>query len=585
MNNYYNKIAKYALFCGIVLGMSACSSKNDQQNGVEINGTNLIVDIAGITEYVSDEVAIPSMASTGKQEISGVESQLVSLIAEEEMVTHDDFDALVTFEKETPSPAGNGKMASAGDLKPQLKAAKTPMAKDVQYRLVIYDAADVNHAAPPAVNEVLTSGAVSPAAIKIDAGKNYRWYAFSINTTTVPSVNNGVVAKADLLNKDVLWASGTFTTQVGNNNLAITFRRNTTRINVEINSLGTFGVIEGVPQLQLLTGANSVLKSGDLNLFDGSYSNVGAISAADPAVSSASSTLKTYSVYTVDHTTSIPANTFKVMLGGFKILKRDNSVANPNNNNSNSSYVTYSSTTSSINNAVFTFQMGSTYKATIKLIESPVIVSGVKWARSNYKAYDGNIGGYGHYFMADPLNNLDAATGIGMTGNGNYYFALNKLETDRCAKVFPENTWRMPTKAEFETLSAYITNPTWSGTKVFQLNTLPNVSPTGRGNGYLALVYHDANTVINTGYPTYAQKFTVPIAGYNDNGVTSGYNIVNGVKKTVKAGYWTKDGATYGKQDFYSYEFTGSSTSPSVIWGGNKVSTADDLMSIRCVRR
>ncbi|MFD2557068.1 fibrobacter succinogenes major paralogous domain-containing protein [Sphingobacterium tabacisoli] len=588
MDTSYKGIIKYLLFCVACSGVAGCSTKSEINNVGDNEGTNLIVNIVGIVEYLPDEKAIPVLASVGNKGNVEKEIESISLIAEEEMVSHDDFDALVSFERENVLLQGiHTERASINDFKLRANAAKKPMGNGIQYRLVIYDATDVNHASAPAVNTVLTSGGTLPVPIKIDAGKSYNWYAFSINTTTVPNIVAGVVAKADLQNKDVLWASGTFITQFGDNNLSITLRRNNTRVDVEINSLGAFGVIDGVPKLKVLTGTNSVLKNGDLNIFDGTYSNIAEFSAGDIEVSSPSSTLKVYSLYTVDHTTSIPANTLKLNMDGFKILKRDGAaVHNANNNNSNSSYVTYSSTTSSINNVAFTFQQGGTYKVTVKLIESPVIVAGVKWARSNYKAYDGNIGGYGHYFMADPMNNLDGGTGIGEAGNGNYYYGANKLDTDRCAKVFPANTWRMPTKAEFETLSAYVTNPTWTGSRIYEANTVSNVAPTGRGNGYLALQYHDANTVINTGYPLHAQKFTIPMAGHNDNGLSSGYNIANGVKKTIKSGYWTKDGSTYAKQDFYSYEFTGNtSSSPSIIWGGNKAPAAGELMSIRCVRR
>ncbi|WP_214656443.1 hypothetical protein, partial [Sphingobacterium mizutaii] len=171
------------------------------------------------------------------------------------------------------------------------------------------------------------------------------------------------------------------------------------------------------------------------------------------------------------------------------------------------------------------------YTVNIKLIESAVNVAGVQWARSNVKGYDLNIGsGNKYFFMADPMNNLD---------NGYVPFYWNNLSTDICTEVFPAGTWRLPTKSEFEKLLGA------TATTVFSPNTLIfNGVPAALGNGFLGIQYSDTNTVINTGYPVYGQKLTLPMSGYHDAGKTSGYNItLNIPKQKIEAGYWTKDGS------------------------------------------
>lgn len=574
-NNFIRLLSYWAFLVGVIAILDACSSRDNGETIAETKGTTLSVNIAGIADYTTTEPLASNTRSVGANSPS-------SIIAKEKMVSFDGFDALVSAEKQASfsnTGATDNAVASASSKVVTPMASTTGMDTGKQYRLLIYDATDVNHTSPPVIDVVLTSGSAPGSPIKIDAGKDYNWYAISINQGSVPAVNNGVVDKSGLMNKDVLWAKGTFMAQYGNNNLSITFRRNTTRVQVEVNSLGMFGTINGSPQFDLLAGTNSILKSGDLNVFDGSYANVTAFTATPINYNPTNYTIYTYDLYTIDNTTNIAVNNLNVKLGGFNILKQDYNTVNNTNNNNNQSIVNYSSSTAPINNtSAFTFSQGNSYKVTVKLVESAVTVGGVKWARSNLKGYDGRLGAYANapFLMADPMNNLDNAFG---TSSGNFYWS--NLTTDICANVFPKGTWRLPTKADFENIR--YANPI----SVFSANTLSNVNPTGRGNGFFGVQYSDASTVINSGYPQYAQRLVFPIAGYNDNGITSGYNITLNVSKgPMETGYWTKDGNVYGKQRFYTignYTYRGSGD-PSIYWGGNVTPTSGQQLSIRCVR-
>jgi len=583
MRSNFKRLAQLCLALGgMSIAFSACSSKDKEEIILNSTGTTLSVRVAGIA--FASEIALKG---SSKGRVANDLSQAV--IAEEKMISFDGFDAMVSMEKQsdpesetiTKGTAGAGPAALAS------MASTTGMASGIQYRLLIYDAADVDHTGAPIANVVLTSGASNTAPIEIDANKTYNWYAFSTNAAgNVPDVKNGLVNKEELKNKDVLWANGSFKSNSGSNNLAITFKRNTTRIQVEINSLGAFGTIEGAPQMDLMAGTSSILKHGDLNIFDGEYNNVTSYTASTAVVKPTNYTVYGYSLYTIDNTTKVEANALNLKLGGFRILKKDYGTVSNTNNNNNNSFVNYNASTAAIKNTSdITFLRGTTYKIPVKLVESAVNVAGVKWGRSNLKAFDTRINGYFYpfSFMADPLNNVDRNQAV-----GTYYFP--SINHDVCRDVYPKGTWRMPTKEEFNKLRALI------GEQVFSPNTRPNVNPVGMGNGFLALQYADANTVINTGYPKHAQKLTIPLAGYNnlepnDNGRQSGYNITLNIPKgPMISGYWTIDNlATWpagnGAQQFYTsgdYTYTGGGNGPAILWGENNFMRVPE--SIRCVR-
>ena len=63
---------------------------------------------------------------------------------------------------------------------------------------------------------------------------------FSTNDGTAPVINNGVISSSTLANKDVLYAKSAapVTVQSGQNDLAVSFRRNTVRVDVNVDARG-----------------------------------------------------------------------------------------------------------------------------------------------------------------------------------------------------------------------------------------------------------------------------------------------------------------------------------------------------------
>ncbi|MEL5902967.1 hypothetical protein AAEZ35_10965 [Elizabethkingia anophelis subsp. anophelis] len=512
MKNIRNSIKYFTLLgvlCSVLVGINSCSSReNDVPSKEEINGTVLRVNIAGIAENI--EVDASPMASKSNT-IAGVSSES-SMTITEKMLNLNGFDALVSTEKVNYSNSGLANTAVASSSKLGTTALGL-MDIGTKYRLMIYNAADTNHTTP-VVNIEATSG--TDPVIKIDAGKSYTWYAFSLNETgAVPSVSNGIVAKAGLKNKNIFYANGTLNAQYGENYLNIIFNHNTARINLAIDSRGMFGTMGSNPLKNLNVGASALLlKYGDLNVFTGTYSNLSAYPATDVTpvnsyTNSVGSAVKEYTLYTVDNT-AVPANGLKAEIVRTEIIKKDPfggadiKVPMPDG------------TTIGFNNTAFTLTYNTAYKLNIRLIESGVKVGGVTWARSNLAwQADGTV----QTKIFDP--NPSRAYRV-TTNNQSYYFywGINPVG-DYCADVYPAGAWRMPTTTELR--NTFIGRSSYR--TVLRYATAGSTLATA--DGLAGLEYDlDAGSVINTAYPALAQKLFFPMAGHSYGAVYQNHGFL-----------------------------------------------------------
>ncbi|WP_076752630.1 hypothetical protein [Elizabethkingia anophelis] len=496
MKNIRNSIRHVALIgvlCSVLVGINSCSSReNDVPSKEEINGTVLRVNIAGIADNV--EVNTSPIASKNNM-ISNVSSG-TSIIATEKMLNLNGFDALVSTEKVNYSNSGLANTAVASSSKLGTTALGL-MDIGTKYRLMIYNAADTNHTTP-VVNIEATSG--TDPVIKIDAGKSYTWYAFSLNETgAVPSVSNGIVAKAGLKNKNIFYANGTLNAQYGENYLNIIFNHNTARINVAIDSRGMFGIMNSNPLKNLNA---DILKYGDLNVFTGEYSNLVSYSASDiTPVNKYNNAVKTYTYFTADKTTAVPAGGLRANIAATGIVKKDPyggadvTIPIPDN------------TTIGFNNNAFTLAYNNAYRLNIRLIESGVKVGGITWARSNIGWYTDPVMGTSKNFDPNPRRAYK------LNNSSNYYFYWGfPVPDDYCSYVYPQGTWKLPTIEQLEVLK----------TKSYTIRliyTSPG-STLATADGVGGYEYDlDPGSVINTAYPEFAQKLFLPIAGtYENNG-------------------------------------------------------------------
>jgi len=436
-NKLRRNISGAAVFCLLLASFTSCSSKEEQMAPTG-DGAVLKVGVKGIEEAIIGGTGNNlKMSNKGN---SGINKQ--------SLVSFGSVDAFVDFGegtlgKDVPvvtkasSTDTLSKKAASGTTK---AVASSQMENGTKFRLLIYDAANAL-----VVNQVVTSG-VDPQ-IKVDANKKYTWYAVSVNekNASVPDVNGaGVISRSGLENKDVLYASGSVNTVNGENYLEITFKRMTARIQVKLNVRGLFARLENSTSISLVKNSTNttVLQMGDLNMLTGQFNNVVNV---DKAVLGSSmveesgnpaATVKVASFFTLS-TETIPANSFKMKFNTLKVTLDDSRVR------------TFTPLTYTYPGA-YTPTIGSTYGLNIRLIESPVKVKGVLWARSNlvYNAAEmdkyrlkSNPGGSTPATKDTEFWNWKSSTPTGAAGS-----------TDPCASVYPEGTWRMSTKQEWESI-------------------------------------------------------------------------------------------------------------------------------------
>ena len=226
----------------------------------------------------------------------------------------------------------------------------------------------------------------------------------------------------------------------------IVLKRNTARIQLDLDTRGMFGTINNTTSVEVGTGTgsafSSIIKTGDLNVLTGQYSNLQNVSAVtgaswstklEPAVQLEQQNSDFYTV----SSTPIPANNLRIRLNQLDLNMDDNSTRSFSN-----SIVPYS-------NIPVTPTLGNRYTLNVRLIESGVRLKGLLWARTNL-IYSSQADKYrfrsdNEYSQPDKDTeywNWMAATPTGSSSDN----------TDACSKVYPEGMWRMPTSTEFSNL-------------------------------------------------------------------------------------------------------------------------------------
>src|SRR5699024_8046279 len=101
-------------------------------------------------------------------------------------------------------------------------------------------------------------------------------------------------------------------------------------------------------------------------------------------------------------------------------------------------------------NGAIPLAVGASYKTKVRLIESPIKVNGILWARGNLKYNSSktdkyrikpNFGGSSNADEKTEFWNWKAITPTGTAGQG-----------DPCTLVYPEGTWRMANVNEWESI-------------------------------------------------------------------------------------------------------------------------------------
>lgn len=561
-NNIRRNVSGLAVFCLLITSFTSCSSKEEQMAPAG-EGALLKVGVKGIEEAIVG--GIQSNLKMSNKGNSGISKQsLVSLGGVDAFVDFGEGtvgqDAPVAAK--TNSTDTLSKKAASGTM----KAAASSMENGTKFRLLIYDATNTL-----VVNQVTTSG-IDPQ-IKVDANKKYTWYAFSINekNANVPDVNSaGVISRSGLENKDVLYASGSVNTVNGENYLDITFKRMTARIQVKLNVRGLFARIENSTSISLVKNSTNttVLQMGDLNMLTGQFNNIVDVNKAVLASSmveengNPAATVKIASFFTLN-TATIPANSFKMKLNTLKVTLDDTRIRT-------FTPVTYTYPGS------YSPAIGSTYGLNIRLIESPVKVNGVLWARSNlvYNANEmdryrlkSNPGGSTPATKDTEFWNWKSATPTGTAGN-----------VDPCLSVYPAGTWRMSTKKEWESAGQpdnkqEVLGLFWGAQYAYKWN---------RDSDYPANPAYDDND-LTLSFGGYRTKSNVSGGGTSVVGSPGG--IALGAFASGECHYWTSD----NRDSNTSYAVKSAFTRVAWLfsWGNVTYPSNNNAegRNVRCVRQ
>lgn len=434
---------------GLLVGFAASCSKDAKEKDVApMEGSAVIkVNVKGVEEVVATAVASKNalLASNGKADAVQEDEVLIDfggldgfVSGEQDLVGYDKAEGNEAITKEDLTAS-----LTAGKTIRPFVATTSPMPSGTKYRLIM-----INQNGDIVVNKEATAG-VDPQ-IQVDGHRSYDWYAVSVGRTDgVPNIDGNKKLKAsDLANKDVVFASGSLSTVDGDNYLDITMKRKTSRVQVEVNTRGMFSTIHNAAKFKLKDSSGDLITMGDLDIISGTFSNIQNFPNAAVAGSEMTDvdgnpdgTVKTASFYTLREG-SVAANNLQIVMDKLEVAP-DDAADRPGGRR------TFAIKTLKYNGAI-PLAVGSSYKTKVRLIESPIKVNGILWARGNLKYNSSatdkyrirpNFGGSGEAEHNTEFWNWKATTPTGTVGQG-----------DPCTMIYPANTWRMASVNEWESI-------------------------------------------------------------------------------------------------------------------------------------
>ena len=217
------------------------------------------------------------------------------------------------------------------------------------------------------------------------------------------------------------------------------------RIGIELNTIGAFGDITGIPSVSV-TGAS--LASGNIDLLSGEITagetyaptlEYADFENVDPNYDDA----KIAYLYTAS-TDATGDQNLTVTVQNLAIAHADGGVAR-----------TYFAEAAEFNTNI-TPELGKSHHVALNLVESALTTdyngNEVQWGRSNlyYRGDNGGDRDYAFYANNEQTSRADGFFGFGGTVAGT--FATSATEGDPCALVYPAGLWRQPSKADFNGL-------------------------------------------------------------------------------------------------------------------------------------
>ncbi|WP_337084503.1 hypothetical protein [Elizabethkingia anophelis] len=525
----YFRTISVGLLLSAVLFSQSCSNR---ETAIEEIGSGeraqLIVNIEGVVAEAATSGAQASVKTTGTY---------ATLQPQKEISFNESIKALTSVTQQPIEQ--NTKDTKLNTTAATVQLPTKPMTKDYTYRIIMYKADGSFFSSTD-----LSAG--TAGSIHVYEGQTYKWYAYSYNNSAaIPAITdnqNPTIATA--VNKDLLYASGEVTIgtspqgQMLTQNLPITFEHKMSKISLAINARGMNATIKDNIVVAMQTPVS--FSQGNLNLKTGVMQANGSVNYAigDPITFQNSTdygnAIKEAFFYTIQST------------GALSLSFKHNTIDVKYSDNTEESLIAPS--TSLTSNFSVTPVPGKNTNLNIILYKIGGTIDGVTWA-------SGNLG----YENGQPVirpSDLMRATDPFYTFT-DYWFGRASApggtadQVDPCTKVFPENTWRLPTRAEFQIL-------------VNKKND-PSTQYDGNGIVYSVSFLADGGKRVN----------------FNPDGrrTMSGENIIN---PGTNGFYWTSTRRT-GNQ-FYAFQ-TGRAIASNVPPHLDSYYTASgNRLTIRCVR-
>ncbi|MFZ4261158.1 hypothetical protein ACFRAE_03895 [Sphingobacterium sp. HJSM2_6] len=471
-----------------VFGLNSCAKK-EAMEVKKVEKTKVTFNVTGIDESISEGAKEKKAAANFGHSDGGNKAEVISYNGFDAQVITDHDLKVHSRKIMVKSKAGSNSGSNA------LRAAA--MTPGNTYNLYLYkeDGTYVD------TYNFSVGGA---SAIEVEKGESYTWYAVSYNdqSTDIVDVDQGNPTVKELAlpgNKDILYATDVFEvpTSAGEVSVpvSIVFNHKVARIGIEINTMGMFANMTSAT----VEVAGLVLKTGSLNLETGNWgttlTNVTPTIAysdfvdVDPLYQDA----KIAYVYTAGTTAT---GNFTVTLRGLDLTLDD---GNPR------SFNTLLTATPSVFTYNITPQIGNTHRALANLIESPLTLEGVRWARQNVYYYGGTHVPYRFHHTYAHSNNVNSY--FSFKGTVPQTYGVNG---DPCASVYPNGIWRQASYADFITLT---------GVAPFYLNAKSLTAGTQSGLGYFE---YQETTGTASPYPSKNLRF-------NKNGFGINLGVVGGL--------------------------------------------------------
>ncbi len=432
MKNLANKVASALILAMVSQFVASCNKSQDIEKVESSDVLKLSVSISGIQENIAN-------SADKKAALTGESKPLIR--------SYEEFDAQVSVDNHVEK-ASNIRIQSSNANSNGGAARAEAIAPGVKYRLFLYkeDGTFVSS------NALATNTAGS---VSIVAGQNYKWYALSYNNDEqVPDVTNGSSAIALAGGKDVLHAAGTLSVPAnatGSLPLSIVFKHKTSRLAIELNSMGMFGDMNSAT----VTVGGLAVKSGTIDLFTGKYSNLqnhtqtinwGSFSNVETGYNDR----KIAYAYTVDSTTT---NAITVSIASLQLAHASDGVTGEAAVTRN-----YSATPVNFAAVSITPQIGKTHRILYNLVESALTTvsnsnSGqpVRWSRSNLYYAAGTRNPYRFYATNAQRSDAKSYFAYGALTPGQFVNAASRQ--DPCAQVYPKGVWRQPTANDLYSIS------------------------------------------------------------------------------------------------------------------------------------